>query len=145
MVHFLLACVGKSALAGVVTLTPLDPDPVRLTATRRIERSPAIFVGHSQGAAHSKQRAGNEVSMLRLTWQASPLPPRVLSQDELIRELEEMAARAFAGASPGAVSIEALDEGSRVTWSAYYKSAAELATLLRQLLAEREIASRGRG
>lgn len=82
--------------------------------------------------------------MLRLTWRASPLPPRVLKPDELICELEEMAARAFAGAPPGPVSVEALDEDSRVSWSAYYKSAEELETLLRQLLAEREIAARGR-
>jgi hypothetical protein len=68
----------------------------------------------------------------------------VLKPDELICELEEMAARAFAGAPPGPVSVEALDEDSRVSWSAYYKSAEELETLLRQLLAEREIAARGR-
>jgi hypothetical protein len=81
--------------------------------------------------------------MLRLTWRSSALPPRVLPQDEFINELEEMAARGFSGAPPGPVSVEALDERSRVAWSAYYKSAAELSSLLRQLHAERVIAARG--
>ena len=83
--------------------------------------------------------------MLRLTWQSSSLPPRVLEQDEFIHELEQMAAQAFAREPPGPVLVEGLDERSRVTWRAYYKSAAELSTLLRQLLAEREIASRPAG
>jgi hypothetical protein len=80
--------------------------------------------------------------MLRLTWRSSPSPPRSFTEDELIHELATMVARGFVGAPPGAVSVEGLDERSRVTWRAYYKSAAELSSLLRQLLAEREIASR---
>ena len=81
--------------------------------------------------------------MLRLTWRSSALPPTVLPQDEFINELEQMAAQGFAGAPPGPVCVEALDERSRITWSAYCKSAAELSSLLRQLLCERVIASRG--
>jgi hypothetical protein len=81
--------------------------------------------------------------MLRLTWRSSPLPPRLLAPDEFLNELEQMAARGFAGAPPGPVSIEAVDRRARLSWSAHYKSAAALSTLLQQLRAAREIASRG--
>ena len=80
--------------------------------------------------------------MLRLTWRSSGGPPRLLTQDQFINEVGQMARRDFAGAPVGPVLVEALDECSEVIWRGYYEGAAGLVVLLRQLVAEDEIAAR---
>jgi hypothetical protein len=77
--------------------------------------------------------------MLRLTWRESSLRPRLLSEEEFIREFEPLAERDFAGAPAGAVLVEGLDAEHRLTWRGHYKSADELRALLRQLKEERAL------
>jgi hypothetical protein len=79
--------------------------------------------------------------MLRLTWRSSGWPPKLLSENEFIKEVQQMATRNFAGAPAGPVLVEALDARSCVGWRGYYEGAAGLIVLLRQLLAEDEIAA----
>jgi hypothetical protein len=76
--------------------------------------------------------------MLRLVWRSTSLRPRLLSEDEFIREFEPLAAIGFAGAPPGPVWVEGLDATQRVCWTGHYRSAEGLAALLRQLVEERD-------
>lgn len=76
--------------------------------------------------------------MLRLTWRSTVAPPRLLREDDFIREFEALAAQGFAGAPPGPVRIEGLDEAGRVAWTGHYRGAEGLRALLRQLVEERD-------
>lgn len=63
---------------------------------------------------------------IRLIWRAAPVPQRTMTEELLVREIEEMTRRAFLGVSPGPITIEGLDEQHRVTWRAYYEDARAL-------------------
>ena len=76
--------------------------------------------------------------MLRLVWRSTSVPPRLLSEDEFIREFSALAAQGFAGAAPGAIRVEGLDEAGRLAWTGHYRSAEGLRALLHQLLEERD-------
>jgi hypothetical protein len=75
--------------------------------------------------------------MLRVTWRAAQATPRLLSEDELMSELERMAATGFSGLPSGPIVVEGLDRLQRLAWCAHYKTAPELEALLRQLREER--------
>ncbi len=82
--------------------------------------------------------------MNRLAVQQGDAPPRVLSEDEFIREIEQLEASGFAGQAPGPVNIDGLDADGRVCWHAHYTSVRQLADLKQQLLSERAAISQGR-
>lgn len=75
--------------------------------------------------------------MIRVALKPADTPPRVLSEDEFIREIAELQAAGFAGAKPGPVSVEALDADGRVRWRAYYTSIERLAEMAEELVRER--------
>ena len=81
--------------------------------------------------------------MLRLSLRSSPLPQRVLEQDEIIHQLEWLAMQALASVPPVPVTVERFHERTQVICRAY--CASEFSTRLRQLRAEREIASPSAG
>lgn len=81
--------------------------------------------------------------MLRMTLPHEPSPPRTLTQEQFIAEIQALQADGFADAPAGPVTIEALDGDGRVSWRAYYTSFAGLAGLVRELLAERAAQAKG--
>ena len=80
--------------------------------------------------------------MIRVALRHGDSPPRVLSEDEFIREIEQLEAAGFATALPGPVSVEAFDGEGRVCWRAYYASMERLTELAKQLAQERKVTSR---
>lgn len=74
--------------------------------------------------------------MIRVALKHDDAVARVLSEDEFIREIGELADAGFAGAARGPVSIEALDGDGRVRWRAYFPSVERLAPLARELVRE---------
>jgi hypothetical protein len=82
--------------------------------------------------------------MNRLAVQQGDAPPRVLSEDEFIHEIEQLEASGFAGQVPGPVSIDGLDTEGRVCWHAYYATVRQLTNLKRQLISERAAIAQGR-
>ena len=80
--------------------------------------------------------------MIRVALKPADAPPRVLSEEEFIREIAELAAAGFTGAKPGPVSVEALEPDGRVSWRAYYTSIERLAEMAEELVRDR-IATRG--
>jgi hypothetical protein len=75
--------------------------------------------------------------MLRVTWRESSLRPRVLSEEDFLREFEALASRDFVGSPTGQLLVEGLDAQHRVAWCGHYRSARELGVLVRQLREER--------
>jgi len=74
--------------------------------------------------------------MIRVALKHDDAAPRVLSEDEFIREISRLEATGFAGAVSGPVSVEALDGDGRVRWRAYFPSVQRLAPLARELVRE---------
>ena len=73
-----------------------------------------------------------------MTWDGSG--PRLVTQNELIDELEQLARGDFADAPAGSLVVEGLDAQSRPSWRGYYSGSAQLRSLLVQLQAERVMA-----
>ena len=70
--------------------------------------------------------------------------PWVLSEDDFLTRVDELAETRFADAPPGRVSVEAQDELQRTLWRSYYPNAAGLAILARQIREGREAVARRR-
>jgi hypothetical protein len=68
-----------------------------------------------------------------------------LSEGELLSRVADLAETGFAAAPLGRVTVEALDARGRIQWCAYYRCAAELAILARQIREAREALARREG
>ena len=71
--------------------------------------------------------------MLRVHLGPNDATPWVLSEDELLSQIDRLAVKGFAEAPSGPVAVEAVDELGRVQWRASYSRAADLAILARQI------------
>lgn len=70
--------------------------------------------------------------------------PWVLSEDEFLTRIDELAETRFAGAPSGRVSVEAVDEQQRTLWRSYYPNVKGLAILARQIREGRDAIARRR-
>ena len=75
--------------------------------------------------------------MLRVEWEGSGQPAKLMSHEELIRLLEALAAQEFADAPPGLLVVEEIDLESHTRWRGYYTGPTALRSLLVELRVER--------
>lgn len=72
--------------------------------------------------------------MIRVALTHDDTQPRVLSEDEFVREIERLERADFVSALTGPVALESLDAEGRVRWRAYFSSIQRLAPLAQELV-----------
>lgn len=82
--------------------------------------------------------------MLRVLFNRDDEPTWVLTEDELLSRIDQLAANGFAQAPAGPVAVEGVDERDRVKWRGLYPNAAALTTLAREIREGRKAAARRR-
>lgn len=75
--------------------------------------------------------------MLRVEWEGSGQPAKLMSNEELVRMLEALAEREFADAPSGLLVVEEIGLGSHRRWRGYYTGPTALRSLWVELRAER--------
>ena len=78
--------------------------------------------------------------MLRVTWHQGGPAPHFLSETEMISKLQTFAAKNFADAPNGPVTVECIDKHRRVLWRSDYAQASQMLALLKQLMFEQRLA-----
>jgi hypothetical protein len=92
----------------------------------------SLFQSHARPSAlHGSEKEVGFV--LRVLFSPKDVAPWVLSEDELLSQVDRLAETGFAGAPVGMVTVEAVDELGRIQWLAHYASAADLAILARHI------------
>ncbi len=82
--------------------------------------------------------------MLRVLFNRDDHATWVLTEDEFLSRIDQLAATDFADAPTGPVAVEGVDELDRVKWRGLYPNAASLITLAREIRAGRGEAMRRR-
>jgi hypothetical protein len=86
-----------------------------------------------------------EVPTLRVSFGVTAtVPDWQLSEDGFLERIEALAASDWGGAPQGRAVVEAVDEGGRTQWRAYYMDVRGLAVLADQIRAGRSAQQRNR-